>query len=317
MSSYKRNFLVIESAKGKVYIDRISGCSYFEHQMQYLLKENGHLIEVEYVHTNDKPIAEAASLTSSQSSSQEVIVKRLKKDVGNEATDAFKRSNFDGNTFETKQEYKAFEKLTQDAFLKGQYRVCGQFDQKFIVCRITTEKSNNLLVAFDQHAVHERIRFESLLKEVFVGGGFEFNCHSVLPPLLIKHRFSSNLVDLQSKIRDLVGIDIRMYPDGQFHVYSYLKVLKQVTDVKSAIIELVQEALSIATIGQHQGVTNSKVTPKLAEKLASLACHGAIRFGDALKILDCQKLLQTLRRCSLPFQCAHGRPSMAPIYKFD
>lgn len=39
--------------------------------------------------------------------------------------------------------------------------VVGQLDQKFLVVH---EKSENLLVLFDQHAVDERIRVERFLK---------------------------------------------------------------------------------------------------------------------------------------------------------
>lgn len=40
---------------------------------------------------------------------------------------------------------------------------------------------------------------------------------------------------------------------------------------------------------------------------------GAVKFGDPLGLEDCDVLLRELRGCSLPFQCAHGRPSIAPL----
>lgn len=36
-------------------------------------------------------------------------------------------------------------------------------------------------------------------------------------------------------------------------------------------------------------------------------------FNDPLSIADCERLIQRLSRCAFPFQCAHGRPSMAPV----
>lgn len=39
--------------------------------------------------------------------------------------------------------------------------VIGQLDKKFI---ITIKKGGNMLIVFDQHAVHERVRLEQLLK---------------------------------------------------------------------------------------------------------------------------------------------------------
>lgn len=36
-------------------------------------------------------------------------------------------------------------------------------------------------------------------------------------------------------------------------------------------------------------------------------------FNDPLSNDECVKLISRLSRCAFPFQCAHGRPSMAPL----
>lgn len=36
-------------------------------------------------------------------------------------------------------------------------------------------------------------------------------------------------------------------------------------------------------------------------------------FNDVLTAAECESLVRRLARCSFPFQCAHGRPSMAPL----
>lgn len=45
----------------------------------------------------------------------------------------------------------------------------------------------------------------------------------------------------------------------------------------------------------------------------SEACRGAIKFGDVLSHEDMKQCLKDLARCKLAFQCAHGRPTLAPI----
>lgn len=47
--------------------------------------------------------------------------------------------------------------------------------------------------------------------------------------------------------------------------------------------------------------------------LASQACHGAIKFNDVLNKEECCSLVSSLSSCRLPFQCAHGRPSIVPL----
>lgn len=36
-------------------------------------------------------------------------------------------------------------------------------------------------------------------------------------------------------------------------------------------------------------------------------------FNDVLSVEECEQLISRLSRCVFPFQCAHGRPSMAPL----
>ena len=60
----------------------------------------------------------------------------------------------------------------------------------------------------------------------------------------------------------------------------------------------------------------SKVSdcPKgVLEMLNSRACRSAIMFNDWLSLDQCRDLVRSLARCSFPFQCAHGRPSMVPL----
>ena len=44
---------------------------------------------------------------------------------------------------------------------------------------------------------------------------------------------------------------------------------------------------------------------------------GAIKFGDSLTLRECEALIRDLSRCDLPFQCAHGRPSVMPVLQLD
>jgi DNA mismatch repair protein MLH3 len=53
--------------------------------------------------------------------------------------------------------------------------------------------------------------------------------------------------------------------------------------------------------------------PHVDRVLASKACRSAVMFGDALGPAECEALLVRLAACAVPFQCAHGRPSLFPL----
>ncbi|KAF3830999.1 hypothetical protein GH733_002237 [Mirounga leonina] len=76
---------------------------------------------------------------------------------------------------------------------------------------------------------------------------------------------------------------------------------------KSIVEEFIRE--QVETTGAIQGTL-----PLTVQKvLASQACHGAIKFNDGLSPEESRRLIEGLSRCQLPFQCAHGRPSMLPL----
>ncbi|XXG97422.1 hypothetical protein Hte_003723 [Hypoxylon texense] len=51
----------------------------------------------------------------------------------------------------------------------------------------------------------------------------------------------------------------------------------------------------------------------ILEMINSRACRSSIMFNDELSYEECADLLERLADCVLPFQCAHGRPSMVPL----
>lgn len=57
----------------------------------------------------------------------------------------------------------------------------------------------------------------------------------------------------------------------------------------------------------------SNIPPRLVDLVNSRACRSAIMFNDELTNPQCESLVNQLSRCALPFQCAHGRPSMVVI----
>ncbi|KAI1381160.1 hypothetical protein F4677DRAFT_402324 [Hypoxylon crocopeplum] len=51
----------------------------------------------------------------------------------------------------------------------------------------------------------------------------------------------------------------------------------------------------------------------ILEMINSRACRSSIMFNDHLSRQECDGLVERLADCALPFQCAHGRPSMVPL----
>lgn len=65
---------------------------------------------------------------------------------------------------------------------------------------------------------------------------------------------------------------------------------------------------------KHENLPKCLMRPPAVWRiLSSKACRKAIKFGDSLTKCQCETLVSRLSTALLPFQCAHGRPSIVPL----
>ncbi|CAG2060621.1 unnamed protein product, partial [Timema podura] len=82
------------------------------------------------------------------------------------------------------------------------------------------------------------------------------------------------------------------------------------TVVKSLLEALIREQVEVLLDTRGVG---TRVPSVLQNIISSEACRGAVKFGHELSVEESRVLLKYLGQCELPFQCAHGRPALAPI----
>ncbi|GAB1297644.1 MutL homolog 3 [Apodemus speciosus] len=218
-------------------------------------------------------------------------------------------------------------------------QVLQQVDNKFIACLMSTRMDEpgraggNLLVLVDQHAAHERVRLEQLITDSYEKqalqstGRKKLLSSTIIPPLAITVSEEQRrlLRSYHKQLEDL-GLEL-LFPDASDPSILVGKVplcfvereagelrRGRSTVTKSIVEELIREQLELLqTTGSVQGIL-----PLTVQKvLASQACHGAIKFNDRLSLEESCRLMEALSLSQLPFQCAHGRPSMMPLADLD
>ncbi|XP_036591867.1 DNA mismatch repair protein Mlh3 [Trichosurus vulpecula] len=218
-------------------------------------------------------------------------------------------------------------------------QVLQQVDNKFIACLMSTkqeengEAGGNLLVLVDQHAAHERIRLEQLICDSYEKEqpkSFhrkKLLSSTIYPPMEVMVTEEQRRL-LQCYYKGLEDLGLKlMFPDapsshilvGEVPLCFVEREANEVrrgrpTVTKSILEEFIREQVELLqTTGGAQGTL-----PLTIQKvLASQACHGAIKFNDSLSLEESCRLIEALSRCQLPFQCAHGRPSMLPLADID
>ncbi|CDQ68006.1 unnamed protein product [Oncorhynchus mykiss] len=215
--------------------------------------------------------------------------------------------------------------------------VIHQVDKKFLACLINTqdqepvacsETDGNLLVLVDQHAAHERVRLENLVADSYEDDpetpGERRLCSSTVAPPLEVSVTEEELRLLRSCRPSFRGLGLEM----QFSQIGDPQVLvgkvpmcfteKESNElrrgrrsiIKPIVEEYLQEQIELL---RSTGRVRGTLPLTVLKVLASLACHGAIKFNDRLSKEECCSLVGALSSCQLPFQCAHGRPSIAPL----
>lgn len=192
--------------------------------------------------------------------------------------------------------------------------VLGQIDDKFIGC----VSSSEMLILVDQHAAHERVRLECMLDAVYKDGdpckGVKTKIVSTPIPIKVIKSDAEFIMNISSKLEHAgFEIDASKFQHNILAIPAFCFTDSgimniPVDDIVTAFHQMVDQ------IRDSKG-SNLALPVKLVNYLHSRACHGAIRFGDELTLEQCQMIIDQLSHCDLPFQCAHGRPSFAPIIK--
>ncbi|XP_035529434.1 DNA mismatch repair protein Mlh3 isoform X2 [Morone saxatilis] len=216
-------------------------------------------------------------------------------------------------------------------------KVIHQVDKKFLACLINTsdedpaavtENEGNLLVLVDQHAAHERVRLENLVADSYeddpdAAGERRLCSSTILPPLEISVTDEEQrlLRSCQPHLRSL-GLEVKFsqaaVPQVLVGKVPLCFMEKESNElrrgrpsvIKPIVEEYLQEQIELL---RSTGRVKGTLPLTVLKVLASLACHGAIKFNDSLSRDECYSLVASLSSCQLPFQCAHGRPSIAPL----
>jgi DNA mismatch repair protein MutL len=160
-------------------------------------------------------------------------------------------------------------------------------------------ESDRGLVLLDQHAAHERILFEQLLKSLEQG-------HAPAQRLLLPETVELTPKDAQFlrdqlTILSRLGVELSEFGERTF-LLDALPPFVKCTNPRSFVLELLDD------LKQTGECINSW---RLGEDLiAKTVCRKAVKANDPLTQTELNALLDDLRRCQMPYTCPHGRPTL-------
>ena len=169
-------------------------------------------------------------------------------------------------------------------------RILGQLFSSYIIA-----EGPDGLYLIDQHAAHERILFEKIKAQ---RSRQEIEVQGLLEPVTLEVNPKQEAV-LKSHYEDLAEFGFSIQPFGD---RTYLvRAVPALLDKKDWAGMLRQLLDSLSEGDRTNWVENVAM---------SMACHSAVRAGQALTDDEMRELVRQLEQTALPHTCPHGRPTM-------
>ena len=167
-----------------------------------------------------------------------------------------------------------------------------------------TAVSGDTFYLIDQHAAHERIFYEKLVRE------YEEE-EKIRQPIMIPLMLNVDLKTDEDKFSWLtaltkMGYTIYEFGQGTYRISEIptFMTLEEAEDFANDFIEQISES------------TNLRNTV-IIDKLIMKSCKSAVKGGDSLSVAELQALMKDLANCVNPFSCPHGRPTFVKLTKYE
>lgn len=171
-------------------------------------------------------------------------------------------------------------------------QVLGQANLTYILAQ-DSEK----LVLIDQHAAHERVAYEKLMR-AFKGG--KIDLQTLLIPISIDLEGEGAEL-LESIAHELENLGVVIEQAGPRTI---------ALRARPAIISdrAIAEALKTLAREIESRGGSFQIEKKISDICATMACHSVVRAGQALSIHQMRGLLEQMDEFPLSSFCPHGRP---------
>lgn len=182
--------------------------------------------------------------------------------------------------------------------LSGYSMVGVAFDTYIIL------QNQKQLIMIDQHAAHERILYEKLMREIDAGVGSQ-----LLMVAQVVHVTPQDAVKIEAYREDIqaAGFDIEPFGDDAYQIRAVPNVLG-VPQTKSAFLDMVDRLGELRVLSTAQ---------KRRDAILQMACKKAVKGGDKLTMEEIRPLLVDMLRTNAPPTCPHGRPLVVVLERTE
>ena len=156
----------------------------------------------------------------------------------------------------------------------------------------------------DQHAAHERIMYERLMRALNEGEGSQQLLTADLVPLTPAQ--ADQLLTYQKELRE-AGFEVELMGHDAAQLRAVPMVLGE-PQARAAFLDVLEHLGELRPIATRQ---------KRRDAILQMACKKAIKAGDALSHAEIEELLREMKENDAPPTCPHGRPLVVALTRLE
>ena len=179
------------------------------------------------------------------------------------------------------------------------YRMIGVAFDTYIMLQ-----NDKQMLFIDQHAAHERILYEKLMKEIDAGTGSQILMVAQVVHVTPQDRAK---IELYAEEISQAGFDIEPFGEDAYQIRAVPNVLG-IPQTKSAFLDMVDHLGELRVLGTQQ---------KRRDAILQMACKKAIKGGDRLTMEEIKPLLKDMIATNAPPTCPHGRPLVVVLTRSE
>jgi len=194
--------------------------------------------------------------------------------------------------------------LFEERFLsdesRGKYKVLGQIFSTYWLALLDEQ-----LIFIDQHAAHEKIKYEQLLSKL---SDNELLSQNLSPPLIL---------ELSQYQEDLLQIHMDVFSRCGFEIEAIGPSTHALRCVPAELFGLTSRAMFDEILDSLSKLSGAQAADSAMKSIARTACKAAVKANQVMGNEEFAALIDELVGLDNPYFCPHGRPTMISMGKSE
>ena len=161
------------------------------------------------------------------------------------------------------------------------------------------------LYIIDQHAAHEKVLYERLMKELKERS---FQSQLLSPPVVLNLNMAEEQLFLKYR---------RYFADMGFEIENFGERAYAVRALPANLPGLGSAGALLELIDSLSEITGNISSDSMLDKVASMSCKAAVKGNHSMSSMEAKALIDELLTLENPYNCPHGRPTIISMTRHE